>query len=89
MGQRKTRQGEGACCKTPLTYKVLQISDEQRAHSGGNSPSMGLQTKLMHLRRGHIHRRGERLIRNRPSVVNPGSAQGVVTKDYQLKKSAE
>lgn len=75
--------------KPRFTYKVLQISDEQRSHSGGSGLSTGSHTKRMHLRRGHIRRRGERLIWIRPSVVNPGSAQGIVTKDYQLKKSAE
>ncbi|MGA9620319.1 MAG: hypothetical protein WBR09_24430 [Serratia proteamaculans] len=75
--------------KPRFTYKVLQISDEQRAHSGGNGISTGSHTKRMHLRRGHIRRWGERVIWVRPSVVNPGSVQGTVTKDYQLKKSAD
>lgn len=72
--------------KPRFTYKVLQISDEQRAHSAGKGISTGAHTKRMHLRRGHIRRWGERLIWIRPSVVNPGSVPGSVTKDYQLKK---
>ncbi|EIX7809414.1 hypothetical protein MK936_004502 [Salmonella enterica] len=75
--------------KPRFTYKVLQISDEQRSVTGGEGSSTGSHTKRMHLRRGHIRRWGERLIWIRPSVVNPGSAEGVVTKDYQLKKSAD
>lgn len=75
--------------KPHFTYKVLQISDEQQAHSAGKGISTGSHTKRMHLRRGHIRRWGERLIWVRPSVVNPGSVQGTVFKDYQLKKSAD
>jgi hypothetical protein len=75
--------------KPRFTYKILQISDEQRAHSTGKGISAVSHTKRMHLRRGHIRRWGERLIWIRPSVVNPGSVEGIVTKDYQLKKSAD
>ena len=72
-----------------FTYKVLQITDEQRTNSTGKGIGVGAHTKRMHLRRGHIRRLGERLIWVRPSVVNPGSAQGAVTKDYQLNKSSD
>ncbi|WP_175404230.1 hypothetical protein [Cedecea neteri] len=71
-----------------FTYKVLQISDEQRTKSTGKGISTGAHTKRMHLRRGHIRRWGERLIWVRPSVVNPGSVQGAVIKDYQLNKTS-
>ena len=75
--------------KPRFTYKVLQITDEQRGHSAGKGFSTGAHTKRMHLRRGHIRRLGERLIWVRPSVINSGSVLGAVMKDYQLNKSSD
>ncbi|WP_447874237.1 hypothetical protein [Serratia fonticola] len=75
--------------KPRFTYKVLQISDEQRSEANSLGVSLGSHTKRMHLRRGHIRRLGERLIWVRPSVINPGSVHGAVAKDYQLKKSSD
>lgn len=75
--------------KPRFTYKVLQISDEQRSVSVGTGSSTGSHTKRMHLRRGHIRRLSERLIWVRPSVINSGSELGSVMKDYQLNKSSD
>ncbi|NEG64490.1 hypothetical protein GQQ23_19445 [Pantoea agglomerans] len=50
------------------------------AHTGQSS------SKRTHLRRGHIRRLKERLIWIRPSVINPDSIDGVITKDYRLIK---
>lgn len=75
--------------KPRFTYKVLQISDEQKPGINSSGVNLGSHSKRMHLRRGHIRRLGERLIWVRPAVINPGSIHGTVAKDYQLKKSLD
>lgn len=69
--------------KLPLfTYKVLQISAERNAVgtlAGGTHTS-----PRMHLRRGHLRRLGGRTVWVRAAMVNAGSPDGVVMKDYQV-----
>lgn len=73
--------------KPKFEYKVLQISDERMSHKSAGSGHTGQSSsKRTHLRRGHIRRLKERLIWVRPSVINPNSIDGVITKDYRLIK---
>lgn len=73
--------------KKPLsayTYKILQLSDEKTASAGTDTGLKG-GSRRMHLRRGHIRRRNEKLHWVRPTMVNANSAHGVVDKDYSIK----
>ncbi|MEI3776144.1 hypothetical protein [Pectobacterium brasiliense] len=66
------------------TYKILQLTDEK---TSSDSMKMGIKgggTKRMHLRRGHIRRRNDKLLWIRPTMVNANSGQGFVDKDYSL-----
>ncbi|MFJ5338809.1 hypothetical protein ACIPSD_06800 [Pectobacterium sp. CHL-2024] len=65
------------------TYKILQLSDEKTS-SEPTKIGAGGGTKRMHLRRGHIRRRNEKLYWIRPTMVNANSDQGFVDKDYSL-----
>ncbi|EOQ51074.1 MULTISPECIES: hypothetical protein [Enterobacteriaceae] len=66
------------------TYKVLQLSDEKvAAQSSGEGTKGG--SKRMHLRRGHIRRRNDKLHWVRPSMVNANSSAGMVDKDYAIR----
>lgn len=65
------------------TYKVLQLSDvKTQASATGKGISGG--TKRMHLRRGHIRRRNDKLIWVRPAMINADGELGIVEKDYQI-----
>ncbi|HDG1673093.1 TPA: hypothetical protein PFE07_002549 [Kluyvera cryocrescens] len=65
------------------TYKVLQLSDEKTSFSATGAGTKG-GSKRMHLRRGHIRRRNEKLHWVRPTLVNANSAKGLVEKDYAV-----
>ncbi|MGR7527193.1 hypothetical protein ACU6ZM_23815 [Klebsiella aerogenes] len=65
------------------TYKVLQISDEKNFSEPTGVNKGG--TKRMHLRRGHIRRRNDKLHWVRPSMVNANSPLGKVDKDYAVR----
>lgn len=77
----KIRQKKG---KQPFfTYKVLQLLNEGREASGSGSGAHS--SPRMHLRRGHLRRLEDKVIWVRPSIVNAGSKDGVVIKDYAIK----
>lgn len=66
-----------------FTYKILQLTDEQhvthKRGSGGTHAS-----PRMHLRRGHLRRLKSKVVWVRPVMVNTGSNNGVVHKDYAV-----
>ncbi|HFR6111588.1 TPA: hypothetical protein ACHXHX_004453, partial [Shigella sonnei] len=65
------------------TYKVLQLSETKvQSNHTGTGKSGG--TKRMHLRRGHIRRKNNKLIWIRPAMINANSRAGIVDKDYQI-----
>lgn len=69
-----------------FTYKVLQLSDDKKSYETNRKGATGTHASpRMHLRRGHMRRRNEKLIWVRPTMINAGSEQGIVTKDYQIK----
>ena len=78
----KKRQAHG---KQPFfTYKVLQLGDGQGA-AAGMSPGGTHASPRMHLRRGHVRvLPDKRTVWVRNSMVNTGSTQGLVKKDYAL-----
>lgn len=66
-----------------FSYKVLQLSEERRGDSGtatGNNHN----SPRMHLRRGHLRRLESKVVWVRPAVINAGSNDGVVVKDYAV-----
>jgi hypothetical protein len=66
-----------------FTYKVLQVSADR---SSGTEQGGGTHTSpRMHLRRGHLRRLPEKVVWVRASMVNAGSADGVVAKDYAVR----
>lgn len=66
------------------TYKILQLSDEKTAFAETGTGVKG-GSKRMHLRRGHIRRRNDKLHWVRPTMVNANNYHGVVDKDYSVK----
>ncbi len=67
-----------------FTYKVLQLTDE-RGGSGSKRGAGGSHASpRMHLRRGHVRRLESKSVWVRPTLVNPGSRDGVVVKDYAI-----
>ena len=69
--------------KRPLfSYHVLQLTDQ--AGSSNRSGAGEHSSPRMHLRRGHIRRLPNKTIWVRHTMVNAGSADGVVAKDYVL-----
>lgn len=70
------------------TYKVLQLSEEKFAATGTGEGVKG-GTKRMHLRRGHIRRRNDKLHWVRASMVNAHSSTGVIEKDYAIRVKAK
>jgi hypothetical protein len=68
--------------KAPLfSYKVLQLKPPSRSGRDAGGTHASPRT---HLRRGHIRRLQDRTIWVRASLVNRGSPDGVVVKDYQI-----
>jgi hypothetical protein len=68
--------------KAPLfTYKVLQLTPSSRVDDASGGTHASPRT---HLRRGHIRRLADRAVWVRASLVDRGSSDGVVIKDYQI-----
>lgn len=72
--------------KPKFEYKILQIKEERfsstKSTDGTGSESSPRRT---HLRRGHLRRLADKMVWVRPSVINPGSASGVIAKDYAVR----
>lgn len=82
----KKRQEKG---KQPFfSYKVLQLSDERREAGAGGAGGHHASPR-MHLRRGHLRRLENKVVWVRPSMVNAGSTDGVVLKDYAVQPTKE
>ena len=77
----KKRQASG---KRPFfTYHVLQLNDRTSVHA--SSALGGVHSSpRMHLRRGHIRRLPNKTVWVRHTMVNAGTSEGVVAKDYSL-----
>jgi hypothetical protein len=71
--------------KAPLfSYKVLQLAPDAGSddkHGAGRGTHASPRT---HLRRGHIRRLPDRTLWISATLVNRGSANGAVSKDYQI-----
>lgn len=77
----KKRQANG---KQPFfSYKVLQLSEDRRGF-GGMTTGGNHHSPRMHLRRGHLRRLESKVVWVRPAVINAGSNDGVVVKDYAV-----
>lgn len=84
LALNKKRHAKG---KEPFfAYKVLQLSPERNAVGKRGTTGEHASPK-MHLRRGHLRRLDTKTIWVRPAMVNPGSARGVIQKDYRLTRS--
>lgn len=72
-----------------FSYKVLQIAQERHESNGGigldGTPRASVRT---HLRRGHLRRLENKVIWVRSVLVNPGSQNGAIKKDYALLPTA-
>jgi hypothetical protein len=66
-----------------FTYKVLQIDtrDSEQATRGAGGAHASPRT---HLRRGHIRRYADKVTWVRASMINAGSRDGTVSKDYRI-----
>jgi hypothetical protein len=66
-----------------FAYKVLQVSADRGVQSeqGGGSHA----SPRMHLRRGHLRRLSDRVVWVRAAMINAGSPDGVVVKDYAVR----
>lgn len=77
----KKRQEKG---KQPFfSYKVLQLSDERR-EAGKGGASGNHASPRMHLRRGHLRRLESKVVWVRPAMINAGTSNGAVLKDYAV-----
>jgi hypothetical protein len=65
------------------SYKVLQLNPGKATANAADIGSTHASPRT-HLRRGHIRRLESKVTWVRPSVVNLGSEQGTVAKDYRL-----
>ncbi|MFC7634675.1 hypothetical protein ACFQVB_45990, partial [Paraburkholderia humisilvae] len=77
-----------ATCKSPFfTCKVLQVSMD---HSPGAWQGWGTAASpRMHLRRGHLRRLPERVVWVRAAMINAGSRDGIVVKDYAVRPQSK
>ena len=75
--------------KLPLyEYRTLVVTDDRRRSAGEGDAGSGNDSRRQHLRRGHLRRLPDRTIWVRPTVVNPGVAQGVIAKDYVVRTAS-
>lgn len=83
----KKRQAKG---KQPFfSYKILQLTGEQRASSGFGMDGQHASPR-MHLRRGHLRRlESKKTVWVRPAMVNADSKHGAVLKDYAVEHKAK
>lgn len=77
----KKRRANG---KQPFfSYKVLQLAEDHGGrhgvHAGGHHAAA-----RMHLRRGHLRQLENKVVWVRPAMVNAGTTQGQVEKDYSV-----
>ncbi|MCT7328020.1 hypothetical protein [Ralstonia mojiangensis] len=79
LNKKRTEKGR----QPFFSYKVLQLSDDHRvagrAGVGGTHAS-----PRMHLRRGHLRRLESKVVWVRPAMVNAGTSDGAVLKDYAI-----